>query len=84
MNSYVWSIKYNGKLINIELRWRQILAICVVGVALAAALYLFAFKDFIAAFITLRYVGIMVSTFFIFICFNEVLYLIKALTKEVF
>jgi hypothetical protein len=56
----------------------------LVGVALAAALYLFAFKDFMAAFVTLRYVGIGASSFFVFICFNEVLYLVKVLIEPVF
>lgn len=84
MNSYIWSIKYKGKLINIELRWRGILAVCIIGVALAGALYIFAFNSFIAAFITLRYVGIVVSTFFIFICLNEIFFLFKGFNKTIF
>lgn len=83
MHSYMWSIKYQHRRIKISLRWFHILMACVVGVVLFGALYLFAFKEFASAFLTLRYVGIVVSIFFVFVCFNEVLYLFHELKKRI-
>lgn len=81
MNSYIWSIKYKGKRITIVLRWGHILGACIIGIVLALALYIFAFKSFGSAFLTLRYVGIVISVFFVFICFNEIFYLARVLKK---
>lgn len=49
----------------------------MVSVVLLIGLYLFAVSDFSSAFKTLRFVGIGVSSVFVFICFNECFYLIK-------
>lgn len=83
MNSYIWSLKYKGKSIKIVLKWFHILGACIIGVILALAMYLFAFKSFGSAFITLRYVGIVVAVFFVFICFNEIFFLFRGLRKVI-
>jgi len=78
-HSRVWSLKWNKRRLRFDLRWFHALIACIVGIILITALYVFAFKDFNSAFKTVRYVGIAISAPFLFICFNEMLYLIRKL-----
>ena len=70
MHSRVWSLKWGGLRLRLNLRWYYALTACFVAVICIAALYFFAFKDFDSAFKTVRYVGIGLSAPFLFLCFN--------------
>ncbi len=79
MHSHIWSIKYKGRRIKFNLKWVQMLIACISTVVVIFGLYFFAINNFDSAFVTVRYVGIVLSSFFVFLCFNEVFYLIRRL-----
>ena len=54
----------------IELKWIPFVLFNVASIALLVGLTLLAQKDFSTAFKVLRYFGVGVSTFFVFISFN--------------
>jgi hypothetical protein len=70
MHSHIWSIKYKGLPLAIELKWIPFVVFNIVSVTFLIGLTLLAYKDFSTAFETLRYFGVGVSMFFLFICFN--------------
>lgn len=77
MRSHIWSITWNGIPLSLELKWVPFAVFNVVSVAFFIGLYVFAVNNFSNAFLTLRYFGVGVAAFFVFVCFNECFYLIK-------
>lgn len=79
MRSHIWSITWKGLPLSLELKWIPFAFFNVVSVVLFIGLYVFAVNDFSSAFLSLRYFGVGVAAFFVFICFNECFYLVKGL-----
>lgn len=81
MHSHVWSIRYDQKPLRYVLYWKQFLIFSIVGVGIVLLITLLTYRDFWRSFAFVKYIGIIVSIFFVFLCLNEVFFLIKKLKK---
>jgi hypothetical protein len=84
MHSHIWSIEWKSQPLKLELKWIPFAVFNVVSIIFLIGLYALAVKDFSAAFATLRYFGVGVSSIFVFICFNECFFLVKQLRKPIY
>lgn len=84
MHSHVWSIRINHRPLRYVLFWKPFLIFSAVGIALIFSLYFLTFKDFSKTTVAIRYFGVMLSIFFVFLCFNEMLFLVKGLKKRAY
>lgn len=84
MHSHVWSIRINQRPLRYVLKWKNFLIFSAVGVGLILSLYFSTYRDLWKSFTVIRYFGIIFSLFFVFICLNESIYLIKRLRKPVY
>ncbi len=83
MHSHVWSIRYKQRPLRYVLFWKPFLAFSIVGVGLVLFITLFTYRDFWRAFASIKYIGIASSIFFVFLCLNEVFFLVKRFKKVV-
>lgn len=84
MHSHIWSIRINLRPLRFQLKWMPFLVFSVIGSIAIVLLTRFSANDKNIAFVALRYSGIIISIFFVFICFNEIVYLVKKLRKNVY
>ena len=83
--SRIWSIRYNGHPLTIELNWKRFLVLTIILIALSIALFVFAKNnEFLAANSIIQYVGLFLSLFFVFICFDEIFYLRRQFKKPIY
>ena len=83
LHSRIWSLRYNMYPIAIELKWHRFLIFMLVGIAIATGFYIMAADQFKNANIGAMYVGLIISLFFSFICWDEALFLSSKLRKSV-
>jgi hypothetical protein len=84
MYSHIWSIRINLRPLRFDLKRIPFLIFNIVGSGLILLLYLLAFKDYNKAMYTLRYAGVIISIPFVFLCWNELFFLIKKLRIRIF
>ena len=83
--SSIWSIRYKGHPLIIELNWKRFLVLTVILIALSITLFVIAKNnEFLVANSIIRYAGLVISLFFVFICFDEIFYLRRQLRKPVY
>lgn len=70
MYSHIWSIRVQGSLLQLELKWQPFLIFSIGMLVIIGVFYVFAANELLTAFITARYIGIFVAIFFVFICLN--------------
>ena len=85
MHSYAWSIRINLQPLRYQLKWIPFLIFSIIGDVLIIILFGFsASSESTIAFIIIRYLGVVISVPCVFLCFNELFYLIKQLQKPLF
>ena len=70
MHSHVWSIRISLRPLRYNLKWPAFLGVSLIAVMGAVTMSLLAIRDFQYAFIPLQFFGIVISIFFVFLCFN--------------
>ena len=83
MHSYAWSIKINLKPFRLQLRWIPFLIFSIIGDVAVILLLKVPSKDSKVSFDIIRYAGIAVSVPCVFLCLNEMFYLVSFLRKPV-
>ena len=84
MHSHIWSLKYNERRLKFNLRWFHALAVSLIITLLVFGLYFFAMNYFNEAFLSVRYVGVLISFFFVYLCVNEILFLFRPMRNPLF
>ncbi len=87
LHSRIWSIKFNEKPLRIQLSWKKFAIIMVILVIVGLTLFFIARindQEFKQANVVLKYIGLVVSFVFTFICFNEMLYLYRPMKVTVY
>lgn len=84
MFSHVWSIRINLKPLRFELKWIPFLIFSIAGNITVIFLLQFGYHDSGKAFVIIRYFGVALSIPFLYLCLNEIFYLLKSLRSRVF
>ena len=70
LHSRIWSIRYKHYPLAIELKWQRFLIFLMISLSIGAGLYFYAADQFKNANIVLRYIGLFISLFFSFVCWD--------------
>ena len=84
LHSRIWSIRYKCYPLAIELKWNRFLIFILLSCSVGAGLYFYARDQFKNANIVIRYIGLVISLFFCFICADEVFFLIPQLKRKLY
>lgn len=68
LHSHIWSIRYAGRSLSLELKWHRFLIIMLAITAIGIAIYFYAADQFKNANQLLNYFGLVVAYIFSFIC----------------
>lgn len=68
LHSRIWSIRFEGRPLSIELKWSRFTVIMLVIFILVIVLYVYARDQFSNANKVLTYIGLIMSYIFCFIC----------------